>query len=131
MGKPDYRDIRVRGGQHHRYHEAFEKGFLQPRTELILRREPDNQYDPHAVAAFVKAGEEEWQVGHVAAHQVGQLYWRLDRGAVVMRCTVMALDLKKHSLDAYLVLNGGWKAPNKPKLLPSEVHPDDADDIPF
>jgi len=121
MSKPDEREIRVRGGKYHRFMEAFEKGWLAPRTELILEREPDNQYDPNAVKVLVKnldvekglvpADDMMVQVGHVSREHVGKLYWRLDRKAVVVRCTVLNLDVKKQSLTAHLALSGGWKDP--------------------
>lgn len=142
MSKPDEREIRVRGGKYHRFTEALEKGWLQPRTELVLMREPNNEYDPHAVAVYVKnldvhnnlvpAGELLIQVGHVSKENVGKLYWRLDRGAVIMRCTVLNLDPKKQSLTAHLVLSGGWKDPNPAPILGNKTNTTDFDDdIPF
>lgn len=132
MSSQDNRSIRIRGGQHHRYHEAIEKGYLKLRGELLLTRDPENAYDPRAIKVSVRGPNETefLDVGYVAAEQAKHFYWRLDRGAVIMRCTVTRLDEKKHAIDAYLQLQGGWKKLiEEPKMMPSEIHPDD--DIPF
>lgn len=130
-------DLRVRGGQHHRFDEARDKGWLYPGCELYLVREPDNQFDPAAIQAFVKSeptraheGEPELiKIGYVAGNQCGKLYWRMDRGATVVRCTVTRVD--KHAVNASLDLKGGWQAEGQPagsSKLNEEI-PDD--DIPF
>jgi len=134
MSKPDNREIRIRGGKYHRFMEAFTEGWLQPRTELVLHREPENEFDSRAVKVFVKIPEtgDEVPIGHVSGEQVGQLYWRLDRGAVIMRCTVLRIDTKKQSLDAHLELSGGWKATSTTATAKCPKSIDDLDDdIPF
>ena len=132
MSRSDYRDIKVRGGKYHRMAEALDKGWLQPRTQLILRREPENEYDSRAVAVFLRAQDEEVQIGHVSAEDVGRLYWRLDRGAVIMSCPVLRIDTKKLSLVAHLELQGGWKAVAATATSKCPKGIDDLDDdIPF
>lgn len=131
MSRSDSQEIRIRGGQHHRMEEAVDNKWLEPRTELILIREPDNQFDSKAVVAFIKNPKEEMvKIGYVAGNQVGRIYWRLDRGAVIIRCTV--LRLTKNAVDCHLELKGGWheedgvssRTAPKPTIIPD-------DDIPF
>lgn len=141
MSKTDTREIRIRGGQHHQMHEAIERGWLQPRTELFLEREPENTFDSRAVKVYVQASRPcgvgdlketlgRVCIGYVSAKEVGQLYWRLDRGAVVMRCTV--LNIIKNAVTAHLELSGGWKAiDTPPKKETTENEFDLEDDIPF
>lgn len=47
------------------------------RSPLVLRREPDNPADPHAVAVWADGGGEPWRVGYleraVAARLAGRL----------------------------------------------------------
>lgn len=72
-------------------------------------------------------------IGFVAADQAKQLYWRFDRGAVVLRCTVRSITEKKNSLDAYLEIQGGWheKQPLAGAKPEKQVFDDLEDDIPF
>ena len=122
-------DLRVRGGQHHRFAEARDAGWLHPGCELHLVREPDNAFDPAAIQAFVKSDSGELvKIGYVAGNQCGKLFWRMDNGAVVHRCTVTRVD--KNAVNASLDLKGGWgdSLANRPD---NEGPAPETDDIPF
>ena len=124
-------DIRVRGGQHHDFDRAIDAHALFLGCQLHLKREPDNPFDPNAIAAYVKLdtnGQEEWKIGFVATNQASRYSWRMDQGAVVHLCTVTKLD--KHGLTAALDLRGGWgERPSEPP--PNQTMSDLDDDIPF
>lgn len=53
-------------------------GHLVPGEEVVLRREPDNPHDPHAVQVVRRDGA---MVGYLSAALAGRLAPRLDRGA--------------------------------------------------
>jgi len=103
-------DIRVRGGQHHDFDRALDAHALYLGCQLHLKREPNNPYDPNAIAAYVRLdtnGREDWKIGYVAAQIAARFAWRMDNGAVVHNCMVTRLD--KKGLNASLDLRGGWR----------------------
>jgi hypothetical protein len=73
-------------GRHHA--EALGSDALAPGSPLVLRRDPDNEHDPNAIAVL-SAGDEGDQVGWVPRELAAELAPELDEGrpwsALVLR----------------------------------------------
>ena len=52
-------------------------GELDTGTELVLRREPNNQFDHNAIAVFTKSGE---QLGYIPRDTAKSMALNMDRG---------------------------------------------------
>ena len=56
-------------GAAHVHDDVLQSGELSPGARLILRRDPDNEHDPNAIAVLTAGGERAgWVPREVAAH---------------------------------------------------------------
>lgn len=43
------------------------KKYCQPGRRLLLIKEPENKYDPNAIAIYIEVGPKKYQIGYVSA----------------------------------------------------------------
>lgn len=55
----------------------YRHGELEEGTELIMRMDPENKFDDHAVAVFAPDGR---QIGHLPKQQAYQIFENMKRG---------------------------------------------------
>jgi len=76
--------FRVRGVSYH--HEAVKAASLSPGSKVRLVREPDNEFDPNAIAIHPNRGRS--PIGYVNKQNAARLAKRLDAGEALVAITL-------------------------------------------
>jgi len=100
---PVFNDVMVVGMHFRGQHAKDYAAALLPGDELLLEREPENQFDPNAIKCMAP-GEEPWHMGYVEAQSAIWIANWLDEGNEY-RAIVDRLEPKKNNMHPILTIS--------------------------